>query len=508
MEKALEKSKILKSTLHPIFLKIPCPPFLEEEDERKERGREDEEIRGRKNLRREEKMNDETRVPNLVSQENVEGKESKTARVEQGNGEEQVLEEGKVLEGKKVLEGEKVTRNQGRMKRVDNKNDLLEKSKKNDEFKREEKSGLGKKERGRKSVIMRKSEEEEERYLKSDSNDEDEGITFVHKISSESLVFFLTTIKRRRKEEKEEEEKEESILDGGSTRITFDEGRKGNEEMRKERNSGCKKGDEDDGGNGACKVARSEEKAKEEKEKEEKEKEESLNEKALTRRSDEMVMIIMRLNSSVKSFHGERIDERKKTMMKKLHEKEGEREEREGKSLNHFSSNLSGFEQDLNSTLISDSLKEEKKKIDNLVTLIKFNEESVIRHVLINEEGTVFSGDGINEENRETFENVLEEISNKNGEPNQKKNEEQGFDFEPIPHAELVIGDEFLVHSLDHEFMEEISSRRFADNDELKYSLRSLEKNLPWIRNIFIGEFGLLTPSIHPFPSFLTCNLS
>ena len=38
------------------------------------------------------------------------------------------------------------------------------------------------------------------------------------------------------------------------------------------------------------------------------------------------------------------------------------------------------------------------------------------------------------------------------------------------------------------EIKEEVSnaSSRFSDNDELKYSLRSVEKNAPWINHIYI----------------------
>lgn len=35
-----------------------------------------------------------------------------------------------------------------------------------------------------------------------------------------------------------------------------------------------------------------------------------------------------------------------------------------------------------------------------------------------------------------------------------------------------------------------IARERFADNNELKYSLRSLEKFAPWVRNIFLVTNG------------------
>ena len=43
---------------------------------------------------------------------------------------------------------------------------------------------------------------------------------------------------------------------------------------------------------------------------------------------------------------------------------------------------------------------------------------------------------------------------------------------------------------LKSESINEIASSRFADNDELKYSLRSIEKNAPWISNVYIVTNG------------------
>lgn len=37
---------------------------------------------------------------------------------------------------------------------------------------------------------------------------------------------------------------------------------------------------------------------------------------------------------------------------------------------------------------------------------------------------------------------------------------------------------------------EDISASRFEDNEELRYSLRSIEKHAPWVRNIFIVTNG------------------
>lgn len=55
--------------------------------------------------------------------------------------------------------------------------------------------------------------------------------------------------------------------------------------------------------------------------------------------------------------------------------------------------------------------------------------------------------------------------------------------------AQLVIGDENLLMSLAHSSLlnDQISSKRFTDNGELKYSLRSLTKFAPWIRYIYLG---------------------
>lgn len=47
-----------------------------------------------------------------------------------------------------------------------------------------------------------------------------------------------------------------------------------------------------------------------------------------------------------------------------------------------------------------------------------------------------------------------------------------------------------LVASDDSKEDADISASRFADNEELKYSLRSVEKHAPWVRNIFIVTNG------------------
>lgn len=48
----------------------------------------------------------------------------------------------------------------------------------------------------------------------------------------------------------------------------------------------------------------------------------------------------------------------------------------------------------------------------------------------------------------------------------------------------------FLLAAYDSKDDADISASRFADNEELKYSLRSVEKHAPWVRNIFIVTNG------------------
>ena len=50
-------------------------------------------------------------------------------------------------------------------------------------------------------------------------------------------------------------------------------------------------------------------------------------------------------------------------------------------------------------------------------------------------------------------------------------------------HSILITGDDSKEDA-------DISASRFADNEELKYSLRSVEKHAPWVRNIFIVTNG------------------
>lgn len=55
---------------------------------------------------------------------------------------------------------------------------------------------------------------------------------------------------------------------------------------------------------------------------------------------------------------------------------------------------------------------------------------------------------------------------------------------------QLIVGNNAFFNLLSDPLSEEISAKRFADNDELKFSLRSLQKNAPWIRNVYIVTNG------------------
>lgn len=57
--------------------------------------------------------------------------------------------------------------------------------------------------------------------------------------------------------------------------------------------------------------------------------------------------------------------------------------------------------------------------------------------------------------------------------------------------AQLIWASFFATHGTDDTKEDaDISASRFADNEELKYSLRSVEKHAPWVRNIFIVTNG------------------
>lgn len=49
----------------------------------------------------------------------------------------------------------------------------------------------------------------------------------------------------------------------------------------------------------------------------------------------------------------------------------------------------------------------------------------------------------------------------------------------------------FFFHcSLQSKQDEDVSASRFEDNEELRYSLRSVERHAPWVRHIFIVTNG------------------
>jgi len=48
----------------------------------------------------------------------------------------------------------------------------------------------------------------------------------------------------------------------------------------------------------------------------------------------------------------------------------------------------------------------------------------------------------------------------------------------------------FVWDLTDYRYSEDVSASRFEDNDELRYSLRSVEKHAPWVRHVFIVTNG------------------
>lgn len=46
------------------------------------------------------------------------------------------------------------------------------------------------------------------------------------------------------------------------------------------------------------------------------------------------------------------------------------------------------------------------------------------------------------------------------------------------------------VFALQSKQDEDVSASRFEDNEELRYSLRSIERHAPWVRHIFIVTNG------------------
>ena len=53
-----------------------------------------------------------------------------------------------------------------------------------------------------------------------------------------------------------------------------------------------------------------------------------------------------------------------------------------------------------------------------------------------------------------------------------------------------VFGSDNNLTALKSDRLQDLSESRFADNQELRYSLRSLERNANWIRNVFIVTNG------------------
>lgn len=63
---------------------------------------------------------------------------------------------------------------------------------------------------------------------------------------------------------------------------------------------------------------------------------------------------------------------------------------------------------------------------------------------------------------------------------------------------QLVVGDYNFIKKQEH-VDDALLSKRFADNDELKYSLRSLEKFAPWFRYVYVVTNGQI-------PNWLNLN--
>uniref|UniRef100_T1K857 LNR domain-containing protein n=1 Tax=Tetranychus urticae TaxID=32264 RepID=T1K857_TETUR len=66
----------------------------------------------------------------------------------------------------------------------------------------------------------------------------------------------------------------------------------------------------------------------------------------------------------------------------------------------------------------------------------------------------------------------------------------QKYNFSVASELNLYLGQEDLFECSDDKISESITVNRFADNDELKYSIRSIEKFAPWIRNIYLVTNG------------------
>jgi len=92
-------------------------------------------------------------------------------------------------------------------------------------------------------------------------------------------------------------------------------------------------------------------------------------------------------------------------------------------------------------------------------------------------------------------------VSNRNAETelmlylNEKNNEKPKFltffsNDEQVSNISYDLYRTNIVWDLGDSFSENLAENRFQDNDELKYSLRSLEKYANWIRNIYLVTNG------------------
>ncbi|RWS17643.1 N-acetylglucosamine-1-phosphotransferase subunits alpha/beta-like isoform X3 [Dinothrombium tinctorium] len=54
----------------------------------------------------------------------------------------------------------------------------------------------------------------------------------------------------------------------------------------------------------------------------------------------------------------------------------------------------------------------------------------------------------------------------------------------------VIVGNDYNFDKVKYPLLEAVSPKRFTDNEELRFSLRSLQKYAPWIRNVFIVTNG------------------
>ncbi|KAI1285369.1 N-acetylglucosamine-1-phosphotransferase subunits alpha/beta [Halotydeus destructor] len=77
----------------------------------------------------------------------------------------------------------------------------------------------------------------------------------------------------------------------------------------------------------------------------------------------------------------------------------------------------------------------------------------------------------------------------------------------PVP---LVVGDDTFKNLLLDPVAEELAAKRFADNDELKFSLRSLDKFAPWVRRVYLvtnGQIPVWLDTRNPRVKIITHNV-